>query len=237
MENLSIDQLADLKIAIRKTDTELKEKQELNTALASENARYVADNRRLQEEIDMQAQRIEDHKAENVKLIEEKQGILSKFAQDNEANYKDSKSFGLNSKSELPSDSNFYSFKQAYEYLEVNKTNPVTETELNNKTKNDFIFAETEYRRAEFDKKEADKKLEIAKNNLEDAQENNGDISGTKAIYDAAVIDSNSKNEIYFENNESLLASDMISNLPHTFYKKKSKRTKPISSPRMPPHC
>ena len=89
MEGITIEQLADLRIAIKKNEATLKEKQEANTTLEAINKHLVENNKQLEQELEVQADRIVTAKAENEALREEKEGILSKFAKDNEKAYKE----------------------------------------------------------------------------------------------------------------------------------------------------
>lgn len=85
----SIDQLADLKIAIKKNEWILSEREKANVTLETRNKHLVETNNRLDKEITLQVDRIDEAKAKNISLSEEKEWILSKFAIDNEKVYKD----------------------------------------------------------------------------------------------------------------------------------------------------
>lgn len=87
--DFSIDQLADLKIAIKKNEAILSEKEKANKILESRNKDLISTNSRLDKEIDVQVKRIEESKAKNIEISAEKEGILSKFAIDNEKVYKE----------------------------------------------------------------------------------------------------------------------------------------------------
>ena len=87
--SLNIDQLADLKIAIKKNEITLKENTKNNEVLENRNEDLTSTNKRLEQEINLQVDRIEKAKTDNQKLLEEKSGILSKFATDNEKVYKE----------------------------------------------------------------------------------------------------------------------------------------------------
>lgn len=89
MEWLSIELLADLKIAIKKNEKVLAEKEARNSELTQLNSQFVETNKRLEQEINLQDDRITEAKAENETLRKEKEWVLSKFAQDNEKVYKE----------------------------------------------------------------------------------------------------------------------------------------------------
>ena len=89
MEWLSIEMLADLKIAIKKNEKVLAEKEARNSELTQLNSQFVETNKRLEQEINLQDDRITEAKAENETLRKEKEWVLSKFAQDNEKVYKE----------------------------------------------------------------------------------------------------------------------------------------------------
>jgi len=84
---MSIDQLADLRIAIIKTQATLDENTKNNTILSQTNEHLSANNLELDKELKIQEARIKEAIAENEKLRKEKEWILSKFAQDNEKAY------------------------------------------------------------------------------------------------------------------------------------------------------
>lgn len=89
MENLSIEQLADLRIAIKENQGILDKNEARNKELVWLNSNLIETNRRLEQEIGLQDTRITEAKAENEALREEKEWILSKFAEDNEKAYKE----------------------------------------------------------------------------------------------------------------------------------------------------
>lgn len=87
--NLSIEQLAELKIAIKKADTELQDKLGKNKELEKRNSHLTQENKRLSDEIEVQDQRKDNAIKDNESLRAEKEGILSKFAEENEKQYKE----------------------------------------------------------------------------------------------------------------------------------------------------
>lgn len=102
-----------------------------------------------------------------------------------ETNYKDLRSFGLNnSKGDGITDPDTYSFREVYSSVEINKYNPTSNDGLKAQAKNNYIDAEIDYRRADFDKKITDTILFKVKNDLENIQTQ---YLEKKAEYDAAV--------------------------------------------------
>jgi len=87
--DFNIDKLADLKIAIKKNEAILSEREKANVTLETRNKDLTSTNNRLENEIEVQVKRIDEAKASNQKLIEEKEWILSQFAVDNEKVYKE----------------------------------------------------------------------------------------------------------------------------------------------------
>jgi len=84
---MSIDQLVDLKIAIKKQTIDLKKHTDENAVLETRNKHLTNNNVELEKELSIQEARINESIAENEKLRLEKEGILSKFSQDNEKAY------------------------------------------------------------------------------------------------------------------------------------------------------
>jgi len=70
---LSIEQLADLTIAIKKNELTLKEKEKRNIELDKLNKNFVSTNNRLEQDIELQVDRLEKAKAENEALRQEKE--------------------------------------------------------------------------------------------------------------------------------------------------------------------
>ena len=99
-------------------------------------------------------------------------------------NYKDLRSFGLNnSKGDGVTDPDTYSFREVYSSIEINKYNPTSDDGLKAQAKNNYIDAEIDYRRADFDNKITYTILLKAKNDLEYIQT---DYLNKKAEYDVA---------------------------------------------------
>jgi regulator of replication initiation timing len=77
---LSIDQLSDLKIAIIENQKVLDALKEEREKVASENVRLKSDNTRLEKDVQMQIYNKENLVKENDKLREEKEKIYKEYA-------------------------------------------------------------------------------------------------------------------------------------------------------------
>lgn len=87
--DLTIEQLADLKISIEKYKNDLKEITAKHDHLIAENKNLDETNRRLEKEINIQVERKERHIAENETLLAEKQKIIEDFDSKSAVQYRE----------------------------------------------------------------------------------------------------------------------------------------------------
>ena len=87
--SVEIEQLVEMRIALKKTEAILKENEKKNKELEALNKNFVSTNKRLENDITVQVDRLDQAKIDNEELRKEKEGILSQFAEDNEKNYKE----------------------------------------------------------------------------------------------------------------------------------------------------